>query len=274
MTLNSTERIEVRTIDIRGNNGNGFSADFLRGESIRVKRDVLMDMATRIDAATFGKELDEARRGVELRFAFADAYAADVNSTSMVLYRHSNTPPGEIDSYHGYSFQQELEMRIGRETLPVLFWAIRAFEADFRDHGLGRFDIQQGLIRHERTKAILHRTIVPPAAWSVIQSGVVNDRLYYPWLSPYGKVGDPRSLLAQQIMYEGYFILRDAGIAKAKLPPNGTTGVAIADEAPNLAYVPKPDHQPTMDLNRYLTETLKAVPKRGDRVYGVVLLDN
>lgn len=270
MTLCSTERIDVRrTIDFNG----GFSADFLRGEGIRNQRDILIETATCIDARTFGKELDEARRCVEGRFAFADVYAADVNSTSMVLYRHSDTLQGKIDGYHGYSFQQELEMRIGRETLPVLFWVIRAFEEDFRDHGLGRIDIQQGLIRHEKTKAILHRTIVPPAAWSVIQSGVVNDRLYYPWLSPYGKARDPQSLLAQQIMYGGYFILRDAGIAKAKLPPNGTTGVAIADETPNLAYVPKPEHKPTMDLLKFITDTLKAVPKRGDRVYGVVLLD-
>lgn len=271
MQLNSVERERIavaRTVDI-----NGFSADFLRGDGIRDQRDVLMDLAARIDESTFKKEFDEAKRCVELRFNFTDAYAADVNSTSMVLYRHSNTPRGEIAGYHGYSLQQELELRIGRETLPVLLWIIRSFEEDFRAHHLGRFDIQQGLVRHERARAIIHRTISPPAALSVLQSGAVNARLYYPWPhSPLYGSRDPESHLAQQIMFEGFFILRDAGLAKAKLPPNDVTGVAIADETPNLAYEPKLDHKPTMDLLAHMTGKLKAVPPRGDRVYGVGLL--
>lgn len=272
MTLNSTERIGVaRTVDING----GFSADFLRGDGIREQRDVLNDIATRIDTITFKKALDDAKKCVELRFAFTDAYAADVNSTSMVLYRHSNTPRGEIAGYHGYSLQQELELRIGRETLPVLFWIIRAFEEDFRSHGLGRFDIQQGLVRHESVIAFLHRTISPPAAWSILQSGSVDPHLYYPWPdSPLYGSRDPNSHLAQQIMFEGFFIFREAGLAKAKLPPNDVTGVAIADETTNLAYEPKSDHKPTMDLLAHMTGRLKAVPSRGDRVYGVGLLSD
>lgn len=258
--------IGIRTIDI-----NGFSADFLRGDAVRGQTEFLLPITTRIDATVFKKKFSEAEEASQRKYDLMDAYLDNPNSTSMVLYRKKGASIGD---YHGYSFQQELELQTSRGTEVVLYWVTRAFENGFRDKKLGRFDMQQGLVRHENADAILHRTINPASPWSVHESRIVNERLYFPWAwaSLYGV--SPEARRAQEMMFGGFFKLREVGIAKAKNPPSYAAGVAIADEGPNLAYEPKEGHKPTQEIIEYIKTKLKADPARGDRVYSVGLVDS
>ena len=232
----------IKTID-----HNGFSADFLRGDAVRGQRDVLVPITARIDANTFKKDIAEAMDSARHKYDLVEEQSEEPNSTSMILYRRMGA---QIGDYKGYSLQQELEIQTSRGTERVLFWVTRAFQIGFRDRKLGRFDMQQGLVRHENVDAIFHRTINPASPWSVHQARVVNERLYFPWAwaSLYGIKESQEAGHALEIMYGGFFILRTAGIAKSRQVPNDATGVAIADEGPNLAYEVKDGHQPTADI--------------------------
>ncbi len=262
-----------KLIGIRSVDHNGFKADFLWGDAIINQKEPLSALMSHVDADVFKKDVPQAIATVERRFALIEKSAAHANSTSMILYRYPSDPIGEIASYHAYSLQQELEVETSKGPRIVLLVVVRSFGVDFRDHGLGRYDIQQGPVRHPAATAIMYRTISPAAAWSVYQADVVNPRVHFPWqwASLYGENAEAE--LAGEIKDAGFKELKSVGIAKAKRPPDSSTGAAIADDRPNLAYEVKPGHTATEEIGGYITTVLKAVPSRGDRIYSVGLLE-
>ncbi len=259
----------IRTIDM-----GSFSADFLWGDDVRKKRDSLMPITAAIDARTFMKDLPAAEEATVRKYSLLDINPRNTDGTSLVLYRLADSPIGE--NYGGYSLQQELEIRTTYGPRTVLFSVTRAFEEEFRDHKLGRFDTQQALVRHRRARALMHRTITPVSPWAIHQASVVDDLQYYPWAAFYGGHlygEDPRSKLAQEIMFNGFFILREKGISHSEETPDPKTGRAVDDEGPNLAYEPKEGHLPTERLSEFMRERLHTIPGGTDRVYSVALLD-
>lgn len=231
---------------------NGFSVDVLSGRSYVDNKDFVQEVATRFAQEVWG---EEAARIMMARATKIIDPRRENEIPSAMLFRRTRVE-GE---YMGISLQRLFHIPTSAGIIPLFYHAFRFFEEQFRGLHLGRYSVQQGLVIHDEARWYAHRTSNPVAAWSVHESAVFVPGRRRPWDDLYDQ--DP---VAQEIMANLFMRVRLDGAAV-----DWRTGVSKDDyPAPNRAYVPRPDHGPTMEFRRKMQEWGMRLTK-GDSLYVV-----
>lgn len=242
----------VRQVDL----ASGYTVEIFSGMSYIRNKARLIDIATELEAVVFKRDPDLSRQMMTRNMRVGEK-TRDIEVPSVMLFRRKETSE---DAYIGFSTQRIFVIRTSdtQKDVPLLYISTRAFKEGHRGLHLGRFAIQQAQVVHREATWLGHRTQSPAAARSVQESGVFMEGRLYPWDALYST-----DHLAQQIMVELFMNVRINGSGV-----NWLTGVSIADYLEsNGAYVPNPNHAPTMEIKRIMKEELKMKCRRGDSLY-------
>ncbi len=179
---------------------------------------------------------------------------SDPRKTSWIGFRKSDTPRGQ---YEGATWQEILPIPTVRGDKKPLFMILRVFIQEAQGKHMGRISMPLALNTHyeDEPTHIVHRTGSPAAVRAWLESGVFKPKRRFP--RDLSFMEDPLAIMLLIGIYElthvnGRF-------------PNLSTGISIGEySGPNTAYIPDPNHAPTMEIRQWMVEKLKMNFLRGD----------
>lgn len=178
----------------------------------------------------------------------------DPQKTSWIGFRKSDAPRGQ---YEGAAWQDILKIPTFRRDSRLLFMRLRVFIPEAQRKHMGRTAMPLSLNTHSEDEPthMGHRTGSPAAGYAWLEAPVFRPGRRSPYDRSYNK--DTTALMLMIGVYElthihGRF-------------PNLSTGVSIGEfSGPNMAYIPDPNHAPTMKIYKWMVEKLKMNFERGD----------
>lgn len=177
-----------------------FTVDIVSGRAYINEFPQLMELATVLDSKVFGRDMDLAERMMRKNMEVTREDARkDIQVPSILLFREKN-PEGDV--YVGFTTERVfiIPTRVAGDVR-FLYWSTRAFEEGFRGMKLGRKGVQISRATHlsqttQREPAWGgHRTMVEPAARSMMESGVYQLGRFSPYEVLYNK-----DILARQLL--------------------------------------------------------------------------
>lgn len=229
---------------------NGVVDEIVRGSSYRKNQDKLIGLAIDLDSRWLHSKA--AAEVMMPKNMSVEGRVKDIEIPSIQLFRKEGTPIGFTTA------RVFLMQTISGKETPLLYISNRAFDEQYRGMHLGRVSIQIARTVHGEARWMAHRTQSEVAAYSVLQADVYNPRRVFPWNARYYT-----DLTAQKLMTDLFYAVHVNGQTV-----DMSTGVSIGDYIePNWVNRINPEHAPTVEIRRRMTEEFGMDFARGDSLY-------
>lgn len=234
-----------------------YTAEIHTGDSYMLHLDALLEKATALKAEVFQMS-DEKAREIMKKHMRPASIKDEIEIPSIMFFLTQDL------QYIGYATHRVFMIDTSEGSIPLDI-VTRTITGEHQGKGLGRFSIQQGLAIHHKARWLGYRTQSPPAIYATMQAKVSRPGRHFPFEATYDS--EP-NLLAHQIMMGLFYRIRRYGAR-----PDMKFGVSVHDyDEENKAYIPRADHEPTMQLARIMQDRFRMRFKRGDSLYGVLEL--